>query len=58
MYGVRPGTPDRRQRTTTGGIEMKPNLVYSNAAADTGNQTEQNGDHPYEQSLVYDYVIP
>ena len=57
VYGVRPGTPDTRQRTTTGGIELKPNLVYSNIAADHGNQTEQNGD-PYEQSLVYDYVIP
>ena len=55
VYGV--GTPDTRQRTTTGGIELKPNLVYSNIAADHGNQTEQNGD-PYEQSLVYDYVIP
>ena len=39
------GTPDTRQRTTTGGIELKPNLVYSNIAADHGNQTEQNGDH-------------
>ncbi len=27
VYGV--GTPDTRQRTTTGGIELKPNLVYS-----------------------------
>ena len=44
-YGV--GTPDTRQRTTTGGIELKPNLVYSNIAADHGNQTEKNGDHSY-----------
>ncbi len=58
VYGVRPGTPDTRQHTTTGGIELKPNLVYSNVAADHGNQTEQNGDPSYEQSLVYDYVIP
>ncbi len=50
-YGV--GTPDTRQRTTTGGIELKPKLVYSNIAADHGNQTEQNGDHPYEQLYVY-----
>ena len=27
VYGVRPGTPDTRQRTTTGGIEMKPRVL-------------------------------
>ena len=53
VYGVRPGTPDTTQRTTTGGIEMKPNLVYGNVAADPGNQT---GDKRYKQSSVYDYV--
>ncbi len=46
-YGV--GTPDT---TTTGGIEL--NLVYSNEAADHGNQPEENEN---EQSSVYDYVI-
>ncbi len=56
-YGVIPGTPDRRQSTTTGGIELKPNLVYSNIAADHGNQTEQNGDHFYEQSTLHVAIL-
>ena len=56
-YGVRPGTPDTRQRTTTGGIELKPNLVYSNIAADHGNQTEQNGDHPHGQSTLHVAIL-
>ena len=48
-YGV--GTPGR---TTTGGIEL--DLGYSNVAADSGKQTEQNEDKIDEQSSVYSYI--